>query len=505
MSDTDEQAVWKDRDWLYEQYVVQQRSTNNIAEDFDVNPGAISYWIKKHDIGTRSKSEARSDGDVTKLHDEEWARDEYVEKERSTVDIGEELDVSPSTVRRWLDEHGIETRDSPKQRSNADFDVLDDKEKLRELYHDEELTIQEIANRTSTYFTTVYQRMADFGIERRDNGGVKEYDTERVTDEEYLRTRYVEEEATIEEIANECNCSNWRVHKSMREHGIKTRSTGVDNGVDIERANDGEYLRQRYHEDGWTVEEIAAELNTTTANILRYMDNHGIKRRSRAESLANGDLAAIEDKERLAELYHDNDLTLYEIADKSGLSTTTVFRKFIEHGIEIKDPSVARSNGNVELLYDSEWLEDQYIAKEKSTHQIAKELDLNDETVRQYLIQHDIERRKKSEAVPTAEDHPAWKKNQHDYYGPNWDEKSLKARLRDQARCQSCGDSDAESLEAYGSINFVHHIIPRSEYFNDEGVFDYETANRLTNLITLCPSCHGELEGLPIDNRHNSA
>jgi 5-methylcytosine-specific restriction endonuclease McrA len=80
----------------------------------------------------------------------------------------------------------------------------------------------------------------------------------------------------------------------------------------------------------------------------------------------------------------------------------------------------------------------------------------------------------------SGENHPRWKENGDYYRGPNWHRQRSKARKRDNHECQHCGSSDSE-LD-------VHHIIPFREFD------DYERANRLQNLITLCDSCHSNVE-----------
>lgn len=40
----------------------------------------------------------------------------------------------------------------------------------------------------------------------------------------------------------------------------------------------------------------------------------------------------------------------------------------------------------------------------------------------------------------------------------------------------------------------MHHITPRFEYW-DSDTLDWANVNDLSNLITLCPTCHGPLEG----------
>ena len=69
-------------------------------------------------------------------------------------------------------------------------------------------------------------------------------------------------------------------------------------------------------------------------------------------------------------------------------------------------------------------------------------------------------------------------------YGPNWDQQRKLARQRDQYTCQLCG------MPEKGSNHHVHHKIPFRQFTS------YEQANRLENLITLCPACHQKAENV---------
>ena len=79
----------------------------------------------------------------------------------------------------------------------------------------------------------------------------------------------------------------------------------------------------------------------------------------------------------------------------------------------------------------------------------------------------------------SGEDHPRWKDNDDYYRGPNWYRQREKARDRDGNECQNCGSGDQLH---------VHHIIPFKSFD------DYREANKLQNLITLCASCHHQVE-----------
>ena len=72
-------------------------------------------------------------------------------------------------------------------------------------------------------------------------------------------------------------------------------------------------------------------------------------------------------------------------------------------------------------------------------------------------------------------------------YGANWQAQRKKALERDDYRCRTCG-SEAEPLH-------VHHVRPFREYGYVPGRNrNYLQANRLENLVTLCPSCHRRAE-----------
>ncbi|NHN49988.1 HNH endonuclease [Halostella sp. JP-L12] len=72
-------------------------------------------------------------------------------------------------------------------------------------------------------------------------------------------------------------------------------------------------------------------------------------------------------------------------------------------------------------------------------------------------------------------------------YGPNWSRQRRKCLERDSRTCRICGSHETE----LGREPSVHHITPRSRFDDSE----WRDMNDLSNLITLCPSCHGQYEG----------
>lgn len=82
-------------------------------------------------------------------------------------------------------------------------------------------------------------------------------------------------------------------------------------------------------------------------------------------------------------------------------------------------------------------------------------------------------------------------------YGPNWQQQRDAARARDGYRCAICG-----APEPPGRQHHVHHRIPFRKFGYRPGENDaYLRANALENLITVCPSCHAQIETAEPVNR----
>ena len=75
-----------------------------------------------------------------------------------------------------------------------------------------------------------------------------------------------------------------------------------------------------------------------------------------------------------------------------------------------------------------------------------------------------------------------WTNDPNDY-GPGWNRLREAVRQRDGNRCQVCG-----TVESGNRQHDVHHKVPFRQFLSAV------EANRMDNLITLCPSCHRKAE-----------
>jgi DEAD/DEAH box helicase domain-containing protein len=88
-----------------------------------------------------------------------------------------------------------------------------------------------------------------------------------------------------------------------------------------------------------------------------------------------------------------------------------------------------------------------------------------------------------------------WYSDPNDY-GATWPVQRDAARARDGFRCQSCGTPEID-----GRQHDVHHKIPLRAFIADAALrapypadLAWKAANRLDNLVTLCPDCHRRAE-----------
>lgn len=107
---------------------------------------------------------------------------------------------------------------------------------------------------------------------------------------------------------------------------------------------------------------------------------------------------------------------------------------------------------------------------------------------REWRRRNPIRKEKISKAFK-GEKHPNWKggrswMNSASYRGPDWKVVSDRARKRDGYKCQHCGMTQEECLARSGRDLDVHHIIPFHNWPNAKA------ANKMSNLISLCASCH---------------
>ena len=126
----------------------------------------------------------------------------------------------------------------------------------------------------STYAVT--QALIRHGIPRRPVGGWPKGDeTQELQDRDFLLGRYVNDQMSIQQIADLVGCGVGRVRKALREHEIPVRWGGRWYPLPV----DGAWLTRRYVTDLASIRDIAGELDLPQSAVLQALIRHGIPRR----------------------------------------------------------------------------------------------------------------------------------------------------------------------------------------------------------------------------------
>lgn len=157
----------KNEGWLREQYCERGRTMEQIADEVGVSVYLVRKWMQEHEIDRRSPAESQVDGDLELLDDEEWLREQYYEREKTLKEIADEVGLSEKTVRNRMKRYDIERRSPVESRVDGDLELLDDEEWLREQYCDKEKTTYEIADEVGLSRSVVTKRLKRHDIEIR--------------------------------------------------------------------------------------------------------------------------------------------------------------------------------------------------------------------------------------------------------------------------------------------------------------------------------------------------
>lgn len=99
---------------------------------------------------------------------------------------------------------------------------------------------------------------------------------------------------------------------------------------------------------------------------------------------------------------------------------------------------------------------------------------------------------------PTGSDHQSWNGGYTGDYGPNWDGQREKRLEIDNYRCIVCGMTRSDHYDTFGRDLTVHHVKRKEAFRRPDGSLDYERANAVNNLRTLCDAHHSVWEGVPV-------
>lgn len=358
--------------------------------DFASERGLQNHHSKVHDQPLTPSTAENPLSPVTR----EWLRRQYWGKDRSASEIADGVDVAANTVRRWMEDFDIERKDRYNARAGGNIDQLKDADWLREQYCQKGRNGYEIGQELGVTAKAVYSWMDRHGIERRTNAEAStDGDIEKLKNKDWLHKQYCNRERSAPEIAEDCGVESTTVYSYLEEHGIERRSIIEARTVegDLELLQNTKWIRKQYWEEERSASDIAEECGVGLTTLYRWMDRHGIERREMSAARADGNVELLNNEEWIREQYIEKERSMLSLATELEVSHSTVRRNMARHGIERRSIAEAMTEGTFERLQDRGWLREQHIEEGCTATEIAEKIGVSPNTVVTWLDHHDIE------------------------------------------------------------------------------------------------------------------
>lgn len=246
------------------------------------------------------------------------------------------------------------------------------------------------------------------------------------------------------------------------------------------------YVERHYWDMSY--EEMAEELDCGTSTISRASDYLGLPRKCKKHEVEYNHGVDID--RVLYHLHHDALMSVNEMSDALEVARSTLDDWFSDTDVRQRGASEA------EKVKWQQMTETERREQVKAAHQKTRELYENGEGSLQVWwgdhperAQEHVEkiadlgteaREQNGMAGVTGQEHPSWRGGKSIYdavkkqlHGPSWSQ--IRGRHRGE-RCRKCGEVDTK-LD-------LHHIVPLMS----------GGTNEPWNLMTLCESCHIEVE-----------
>lgn len=145
----------------------------------------------------------------------------YFDEGLSLMEVGEEIGVSHDTVRTKLMEAGYTLRKS--NRPRVHFDISE----MVRLYFKEELSLAEVGDRMGTNGVTIRNKLIEAGytLRKPNRGRLTRFSSVDISEMERL---YLEENLSLNIIADRFNCSPGTVGNQLKKRGVRIRNVKTD-------------------------------------------------------------------------------------------------------------------------------------------------------------------------------------------------------------------------------------------------------------------------------------
>ena len=214
---------WMDHDWLYNEYVIKDRRTKEIAEEYGCRQNTIQCWLVKHGISKPITKHVRDTKRVYETYD--YLYHEHIELGKSVAEIAEENGVSYDAIVFNLRKNEIPVQKRNRHKIYSDEEI----DQMAEMYTSQKMSALQIAEYFETDHNTIIRNLQKRGIETRNmieaqfNANGKEI-PEGFDDAELLRRMHWDDGMSCLEIGIMFGVEPGTVRRNMHRLGISTKT-----------------------------------------------------------------------------------------------------------------------------------------------------------------------------------------------------------------------------------------------------------------------------------------
>lgn len=215
---------WMNRDWLFEEYVTKDKSTKQIAEEHGCKQNTIQCWLLKHGIKKDVKKSPRKI--VYQYQDKDYLYEQHIINRKSMNEIAKENNVSSDTIRYNLIKNNIDYWQATQKTKYT----KEQEQQICKLYNNQRLSANKIAKMYDTSHNVIIDILTRNGYETRglsesqllvNNSNVN---NELFYNAEWLNHMHWEENKTCKEIGEIVGVDAGTIRRQMQRLGLKTKT-----------------------------------------------------------------------------------------------------------------------------------------------------------------------------------------------------------------------------------------------------------------------------------------
>lgn len=198
------------------------------------------------------------------LKDVEWLEHQYITRELEKTELSNIIGCDCATLDWWFDKHDIKVRNDSEHSSNIQYPELHNEDWLRSKYIDEDMTSKEISDLLDCSPTTVRSRLSDLDIHKT------VVDPTQICTQGWLEEKYVEERESKSDIADMLGVSKSMVTRICNEMNISR-------GVKYPKLRDEDWLQRKWEDELLAPKEIGELADgASTVTVRRWLSKHDL-------------------------------------------------------------------------------------------------------------------------------------------------------------------------------------------------------------------------------------